>query len=142
MKETFRSLIGTSLKGMAPGLTGVLGGTLTEVLDDGLSMEFIVTDELCNPTGNVHGGTFAAIMDDVMGMAVASMGNENHYVSVNLSLDMLSSAKKGEKVVASATIIRRGRQLINVACDIKNADGKLLSRGSQNFITSQITKPL
>lgn len=140
IKEYFQSAIGIKLKGQAPGLTGLLGGTILSVEDNSIVMEFEIGDELCNPGGFMHGGTHAAIMDDVMGMTVASMGNESHYVSVNLSLDMLGTVKSGGKVVATAKVVRKGRQIINVLCEIATADGKIISRGTQNLVISNLPK--
>ena len=139
-KDYFKAAIGTKLKGQAPGLTGLLGGTILEVEDHFIVMEFEIGDELCNPGGVMHGGTHAAIMDDVMGMTVAAMGNESHFVSVNLSLDMLGTVRSGEKVRAKATVIRKGRQIINMSCDISTMEGKLISRGTQNLVISGMPK--
>ncbi len=111
-----------------------------EVGENSITMEFLISDELCNPGGFMHGGTHAAIMDDVMGMTVAAMGNENHYVSVNLSLDMLGTVASGKKIIAKAKIIRKGKQIINVQCEIHTPEGKVISRGTQNLVTSSMPK--
>ncbi|MBX7182046.1 MAG: PaaI family thioesterase [Bacteroidia bacterium] len=140
IKEYFQSAIGIKLKGQAPGLTGLLGGTLLKVEDSSITMEFEIGDELCNPGGFMHGGTHAAIMDDVMGMTVAALGNESHFVSVNLSLDMLGTVQSGGKVIATARVIRKGRQIINVMCEIATLDGKVISRGTQNLVISNLPK--
>jgi len=139
-KDYFRSAIGIKLKGQAPGLTGLLGGTILKVEDNFITMEFEIGDELCNPGGFMHGGTHAAIMDDVMGMTVAAMGNESHYVSVNLALDMLGTVRSGEKVHATASVVRKGKQIINMFCEIVTLEGKVISRGTQNLVISSLPK--
>ena len=138
--DFFKSEIGTNLKGKAPGLTGLLGGTILAAAADSITMEFEITQDLCNPGGFMHGGTHAAIMDDVMGMTVAAMGNESHFVSVNLSLDMLGTVAQGNKIVAKTQVIRKGRQIINVYCELTSVEGKILSRGTQNLVTSNLSK--
>lgn len=122
------------------GLTGTLGGTILKVEDNTIEVEFEITEDLCNPGGFMHGGTHAAIMDDVMGMTVVAMGNDSHFVSVNLSVDMLGTVQSGKKVIAKSQIIRKGRQIINVYCEISTLEGKVISRGTQNLVTSNLPK--
>ncbi len=134
----FKSIIGHKPPEMAPPLSKWLGGIVREVKDDSMTVEFEVTEQMTNPGGWLHGGMHAAIMDEVIGMTVAALDKEFHFVSVNLSVDFLGNVKMGSKVVAKAQLIRQGRRIINMACEIHDINGKLLSRSTSNMgVTEQ-----
>lgn len=123
---------------MAPPLSKWLGGILREVNNDSLTVEFEVTEQMTNPAGFLHGGMHAAIMDEVIGMTVAALDKEYHFVTVNLSVDFLGNVKLGSKVIAVSKVLRQGIRIINVACEIVDMNGKLLSRSTSNMgVTEQ-----
>jgi acyl-coenzyme A thioesterase 13 len=117
-----------------------LRGTLRKVERGALSIEFTVRKEMTNPIQILHGGMTAAIMDDTMGMTVASLGSDVFYTTVNLSIDFLSSAKTGEIITATTRINREGKNIVNLDCVIVNAEGKLLAKGTSNLIKTTIPK--
>jgi len=134
----FKSIIGSKPPEVAPPLSKWLGGIVREVNDDSMTVEFEVTEQMTNPGGYLHGGMHAAIMDEVIGMLVASLDKEFHFVSVNLSVDFLGNVKLGSKVVSKSQVIRQGRRIINMACEIRDINGKLLSRSTSNMgVTEQ-----
>lgn len=137
-KSYFKAIIGNKPPEMAPPFTRWLGGIIREVNDDSMSVEFEVTEQMTNPGGYLHGGMHAAIMDEVIGMTVAALDKEFHFVSVNLSIDFLGNVKLGDKILATAKTIRKGRRIINMACEITDLNGKLLSRSTSNMgVTEQ-----
>ncbi len=50
--------------------------------------------------GVLHGGSAAAIMDEVVGMMVYALGREYGYTSVNLNCDFLNAARLGDVLTA------------------------------------------
>jgi acyl-coenzyme A thioesterase 13 len=118
-----------------------LNGTLRDAREGSITIEFVVREEMTNPMGILHGGITAAIMDDVIGTTVYSLGREYFYTSVNLVIDYLASAQKGETITASAQIIRAGKTIVNAQCEITNAEGKVLARGTSNLLTTSIKIP-
>jgi uncharacterized protein (TIGR00369 family) len=114
-----------------------LNGVLKEVKAGELTADFSVREEMTNPMGILHGGLMAAIIDEIIGTAVFSLGQENFYSSVNLIIDFLASAKKGETITARSKVVRQGKNIVNVACEVVNAEGKLLARASSNLIATQ-----
>lgn len=137
-KSYFKGIIGSKPPEMAPPFTRWLGGIIREVNDDSMSVEFEVTEQMTNPGGYLHGGMHAAIMDEVIGMTVAALDKEFHFVSVNLSIDFLGNVKLGDKILATAKTIRKGRRIINMACEVTDLNGKLLSRSTSNMgVTEQ-----
>ena len=93
---------------------------------------------MTNPLGILHGGSAAAIIDDVIGMTVYALGKEFAYVTVGLNIDFLDSAREGETIYAKARIVRDGRTLVNVECHLLNAAGKILAKGTSNLVVTSI----
>jgi uncharacterized protein (TIGR00369 family) len=135
--QYLQSRIGYAMTESPSPLARWLNGILQAAHDGSLTIEFTVREEMTNPAGILHGGAIAAIIDDVIGTTVYSLGNENYYTSVNLMIDFLESAKAGEKVIAKSNIIRQGKTIINAECEIYNESGRLLARGTSNLLNTQ-----
>ena len=117
-----------------------LNGIVRKAELGALEIEFIVRKEMTNTAHIMHGGSIAAIMDDTMGMTVASLGHETFFTTVNLSIDYLSSAKEGDVILAKTKINREGRHIVNIECEIVTPEGKLLSKGMSNLFKTSIPK--
>lgn len=130
VQEYFKSRMGQDLGEFSPPFSRWLGGKFTELTGDAAAMEFIVREDMTNPMQMMHGGVHAAIIDEMTGLMVASLGLPNIYVSINLSVDFVSKAKLGETVVARAMLDKQGAMVMNTSCEIRNKEGQLLSRGT------------
>ena len=102
-------------------------------------MEFTVRPEMANPAGLLHGGMQCAMIDEVIGMTAATLGRDGFYVSLDLHVDYLEKAKVGDQVTAKSRILRKGQQILHAQCDLFDAGGKLISRGSSNLFKSSLT---
>jgi len=80
--------------------------------------------------GSVHGGVLATMVDIAMLVAMfAEMRpGEVPAGTAELSITYLRQAQ-GEKIYASASVVKRGRQLSCVEVDIIDDDGRLCARG-------------
>ena len=81
---------------------------------------------MVNPVGFLHGGVQNAIIDDVIGMAVATLGDETFFVSLNLYVDYLGKAKVGDSIISKATITRKRNQIINAQCELFDIKGDII----------------
>lgn len=140
IRQHFKDQIGKEFAVTPPGFSQWLQPKMLKVLDDSLTIEVKVRPEMCNPAGTLHGGIHSAILDEVIGMTVAAMGNETHFVSLNMTTDYLRAARAGESVQAKSQVIRKGRTAIHIIAQLTNAEGKELSRATQNMVS--IGKPL
>lgn len=122
----------------APPFSHWLGGTIREANKGAFTVEFTVRPEMTNPLGVLHGGIHAAIIDDMIGMTVYTLGSETYYLSVNLTVDFLGRAKVGDKVMAKSQVIRQGAQIANAVCEIFDAKNNLISRGTSNLLRTNI----
>jgi len=112
-----------------------LNGTLVFIEEGHVKMSFIVDETWLNPSGTFHGGMSALIIDEVMGITVYSLGNENFYTTVNLSLDYLSFALPGDEVLVESKIVRKGIAVMNVEAAIYKRD-KLLVKATSNMVNT------
>ena len=133
--------IGQSMNQSPSPVARWLNGTLKAVSEGSLTVEFTVREEMTNPMGILHGGISAAMMDDVLGATVFSLGEENFFTSVNLNVDYLSSAKLGEVVTVQSRVVRKGRNIIHAECQVTNAEGKLLVKCTSNLLQTGVKVP-
>jgi acyl-coenzyme A thioesterase 13 len=137
--EFFKSNIGNNAAEISPSPLGRwLNGKLIAAEDGSLTFLFVVREEMTNPGKILHGGVSAAMMDDVMGMTVFSMGRENFYTSVNLSIDYLLPAKVGDLIFVKSKVIRAGKTVINMECEIINAENKIIAKCTSNLVVTGV----
>jgi len=112
-----------------------LAGRLLKAEEGYVEMEFAVRQEMCNPAGALHGGVIAAMLDEVAGVTVYSLGHTNYHTSVNLVVDYFAPSIFGQQVTASARLIKRGKKISHLQTELTNsATGRLLARASTNVI--------
>lgn len=135
IRTYFESKINQPIGPEVPGFSGWLRGMIRKVDDNTISLEVTIRPEMCNPAGTLHGGIHMAILDEVIGMTVAAMGNETHFVTLNMTSDLLRSAVAGEVVTAVSQVVKPGRKVIHIIGSLYNAQGKELSRCTQNMVS-------
>jgi len=131
--EMFRASIGKKLEG-APPFTSWLDGRIVSCDVGELEVAFEVRPEMANPTGLLHGGIQAAIIDDVIGMASATLGEEGFMLTIDLHVNFLGKVKIGQTVKARARFVRLGRRIAHAVCEILDEEGNVVSRGDSNLM--------
>lgn len=139
--DFFRSQIGVDMRTSISPLGRWLNGTLRETDYGRLVAEYIVREDLTNPAGVLHGGAAAAILDDLIGATVFTLGREYAYTSVNLSVDFLHAARLGDVITATARIVREGKNIIHGEGQIVAADGKIIAKCATNLIQTSLKLP-
>jgi uncharacterized protein (TIGR00369 family) len=76
------------------------------------------------------------VIDEVIGWAVVSLESEHHYTSLNLNVDFLYAIKEGDRLVATAKIVRAGKKIVHAECEVKNEDGTLLAKAASNLVVT------
>jgi len=131
--ELFRSLKGKKMQG-APPFTEWLDGRIVSCDVGEIEMTFQVRPEMSNPTGLMHGGVQAAIIDDLIGMTSATLGEEGFMLSIDLHVNFLGKTPVGRTVKARARIVRSGRRITHAVCELLDEEGNLVSRGDSNLV--------
>ena len=140
--DFFRNNIGKASAEISPSPFGRwLNGTLIEVEEGSLTMEFIVRKDMCNPGGIMHGGVAIGMMDDIIGMTTFLMQNQAFYSTVNLNTDFLYSAKPNEKLIVKSKIVRIGKKIAHAEGEICNEAGQIIAKCTTNLVvTSNVVK--
>lgn len=107
--------------------------------EDSLTFEYTVREEMTNPMGTLHGGITAAIIDYLIGATVACMGRTYFYTTINNAIDYFATAKLGDTISAKTTVIKAGRQIINVQCEMSlPAKNRVIAKGYSNMLKTEI----
>jgi uncharacterized protein (TIGR00369 family) len=131
--ELFRASIGKKLEG-APPFTEWLDGQIVSCGVGELEMTFTGRPEMANPTGLLHGGIQAAIMDDVIGMTAATLGETGFMLSIDLHINYLGKIRIGQTVKARARFVRSGKRIAHAVCELVDEHGNLVSRCDSNLV--------
>lgn len=119
-------------KALSP-LSKWLNGKLEFAEEGHLKVSYKVREEWINPFGTFHGGMAAAIIDDIIGTTVYSLGIKEQYSTVNLSIDYLSFALPGDEIIIESKIVRKGIAIMNAEAMIYKRN-KLLVKASSNLV--------
>ncbi len=132
--EIFKKAIGKEAKDAGISPFGMwLNGKLIEVGEGNITLEYKVRQEFTNPSGMIHGGIYAGIMDEVIGMAVYTLGQDSFYAAVNLNVDFLRPSTVEEVLTVKSQVVRAGKTLAHVDCQIFGSDGKLKAKATSNL---------
>ena len=97
-----------------------------------VAYHLLITEQLLATPVAAHGGALASLIDGAIGVAGLSMVmNEEKVVStVELKMNFLAPALKGDRLTAFGKVISKGNRLLFVECDVVNQTGKLVAKGS------------
>src|ERR1043166_3685230 len=108
----------------------LIGFTLTAIQHGQAVVEFEATAQHANPMGTLHGGVLCDIADAAMGMAYASTLEEGEtFTTLELKINFLRPFWTG-KLYAEGRMIKEGRSIGLVECDVLDAQQRLVARAS------------
>jgi acyl-coenzyme A thioesterase 13 len=109
--------------------------TLISAEKGSIHCSYLVRKEMTNPYGILHGGITAGIIDDLIGATVFILELNGQFTTVNNSIDYFATAKEGDIITAKTAIVKQGRSIINLQCEvflpIKN---RLIAKGYSNML--------
>ncbi|PKQ03753.1 MAG: phenylacetic acid degradation protein [Alphaproteobacteria bacterium HGW-Alphaproteobacteria-12] len=102
-----------------------------------VKVAFNAGPDLCNMWGGIQGGMVAAMLDDVMSLAVG-LDLEWGQISPTLELkvSMLNAARPG-RIIGTGRVIKRGKSVGFIEGELMDEEGRLLATGSSTatFVT-------
>jgi uncharacterized protein (TIGR00369 family) len=85
--------------------------------------------------GTLHGGVLCDIADAAMGMAYAStLGEGETFTTIELKINFLKPVWTG-KLVATGRVVKGGRSIGLVECDVVDDKDRLVARASSTCMT-------
>ena len=115
----------------------LIGFELTSVKPGEAVVQFDATEAHANPMGTLHGGVLCDIADAAMGIAYASNLMEGEsFTTLELKINFLKPLWKAH-LIATGRVVKQGRKVGLVECDITDENGKLVARASCTCMTLQ-----
>ncbi|MDB5450797.1 MAG: putative phenylacetic acid degradation-related protein [Phenylobacterium sp.] len=101
--------------------------------DDAVILGLRATEAHTNSRGFVHGGLISALADNAMGLSCARrLGRLSGLVTVNLTVDFLASAQKGQWLAFETVFVKPGSSLCFAQAFV-TADGEPCARANAVF---------
>jgi uncharacterized protein (TIGR00369 family) len=118
-----------------PPIAALLGFTLSAVAAGEAVIEFTAGRQHANPMGTLHGGVLCDIADAAMGIAYASLLAEGEtFATLELKINFLKPVWAA-KLRAVGRIVKRGRTVGLLECDITDEQQSLVARASSTCMT-------
>ena len=108
----------------------LIGFEAKEIGDGRAVVTLAAGGQHANPMGTLHGGILCDIADAAMGMAFAStLAPEDSFTTVELKINFFRPVWEAH-LKAEAKVVRRGRSLGYVECEISDEEGRLVAKAA------------
>ena len=125
------------VRGEAPGppVARLVGFRVVEVEPGRALFEMEAGPQHANPMGTAHGGILCDLADAAMGIAYAStLGEGESFTTLELKINFLKPVWNA-RLRAEGRVVKRGRTVGLVECDVVDETGSLVARASSTCLT-------
>lgn len=107
-------------------------GARVETVERGRATCYIDVDDLHkNGTGSLHGGVYASLIDNAMGLAVlALVGVRTATIEMNVHF---LGAVKGGRITCRSEVVHRTRRTATAEAKVHDEEGNLVAMGTGAF---------
>jgi uncharacterized protein (TIGR00369 family) len=121
----------------APPIARLIGFTLKAIEPGRAVFEMDAGPRHHNPLGTLHGGVYCDLADAAMGFAyAATLGEGETFTTVELKINFLRAVREA-RLTAEARVIKAGRTLGYVECDVTDESGQLVAKVSSTCMKLQ-----
>ena len=114
-------------------LAKLFGMELVDVELDRAVISIVIGDDLRQPSGVLHGGVTASLIDTAMAFAVRTrLAIDDATATIDLTIHYLRPHITG-KCTCTATVLRAGKRIFAVSADVVNEEGKLIATGLSTY---------
>jgi uncharacterized protein (TIGR00369 family) len=118
-----------------PPVARLIGFRISAVERGRAVIELDAESRHANPMGTLHGGVLCDIADAAMGMAYAStLEDAESFTTLELKINFLKPIWKA-KLRAVGRVVKSGRTVGLVECDVSDEAGNLVARASSTCLT-------
>jgi uncharacterized protein (TIGR00369 family) len=118
-----------------PPIARLIGFTLAEVEPGRAVIALDADGRHANPMGTLHGGVLCDVADAAMGMAYAATLDEGEtFTTLELKINFLKPVRTG-RLVATGRVVKGGRSVGLVECDVVDDKERLVARASSTCMT-------
>ena len=112
----------------------LIGFEAKEIGDGRAVVTLVAGPQHANPMGTLHGGILCDIADAAMGMAFAStLAPKESFTTVELKINFFRPVWEAQ-LKAEGRVVRRGRSLGYVECDITDERGRLVAKAASTCL--------
>ena len=118
-----------------PPIARLIGFRMVSVKPGEAVIELPATEAHANPMGTLHGGVLCDIADAAMGIAYSSnLGEGESFTTLELKINFLKPVWKA-RLLATGRVVKQGRTVGLVECDITDEKGSLVARATSTCMT-------
>ncbi|MFC7176671.1 PaaI family thioesterase [Halosegnis marinus] len=111
-----------------PPIGALLGFEPVAMEPGSVTLEMEASPRFANPMGTLHGGVLCDLGDAAMGYSYAStLSEEESFTTLELDVKFLKPVWKGT-LRAEGNVVKGGRTVGLVECDVTDAEGSLVAR--------------
>ena len=112
----------------------LIGMRLVELRPDEAVISIEMRDDLRQPSGVLHGGVTATLIDTAMAFAVRTrLAIDEATATIDLTIHYLRPHITGT-FTCTAGIVRAGKRIFTVSAEVHNEDGKLIATGLSTYM--------
>ena len=111
----------------------LMGMRLADIRPNEAVIKIEIRDDLRQPSGVLHGGVTATIIDTAMAFAVRTHLEDDEYTAtIDLTVHYIRPHTTGS-VTCTARVVRAGKRIFTVSADVENEEGKLIATGLSTY---------
>ena len=111
----------------------LIGMRLIDLEPDHATIAIEMRDDLRQPSGVLHGGVTATLIDTTMAFAVRTrLELHEATATIDLTIHYLRPHTEGT-IECTAKVVRAGKRIFTVSADVENDDGKLIATGLSTY---------
>lgn len=119
-----------------------LGMVITDFSEGSCVVELTVGEMHLNMGGVAHGGIHATLLDTAMGgTLVSTISKDQWCATAQLDISYLNPAKEGDRLVSTAEVVRKGRNLAHVEGSLVTKEGEKIASATGTWAIWD-TRPL
>lgn len=111
----------------------LIGMRLDDLQPDLAVISIDMRDDLRQPSGVLHGGVTATLIDTTMAFAVRTrLGMTEATATIDLTVHYVRPHMTG-KFICTAKVVRAGKRIFTVSADVHGSEGKLIATGLSTY---------
>ena len=111
----------------------LMGMRLVDIRPNEAVVEIEMRDDLRQPSGVLHGGVTATLIDTAMAFAVRTyLTDTEPTATIDLTVHYLRPHVEG-KAICTARVVRPGKRIFTVSAEVHNEDGTLIATGLSTY---------
>ena len=111
----------------------LIGMRLVELEPDLATISIEMRDDLRQPSGVLHGGVTATLIDTTMAFAVRTrLAINEATATIDLTIHYVRPHLEGT-FICTARVVRAGKRIFTVSADVHNDEGKLIATGLSTY---------